>query len=208
VTWKPDYVTVDDLREYMTKSAVEITEDETTFARAVTAASRAVDRHTRRQFGLVAAAAARQYTAIYSGGYWVVPIDDLMTVTGLVVEVDTAGDNTYATEVTAPGYVLRPRNADADGKPWTKLAFTANAEAYPTGVEGGVQVTAKWGWSTVPTTVELATLLQASRLFVRRESPYGVAGSPSDGSEMRLLSRLDPDVAVMLKDYEKRAQPR
>jgi hypothetical protein len=44
-------------------------------------------------------------------------------------------------------------------------------------------------------------LLQASRLDFRRVAPAGVAGSPETGSEVRLLARVDPDVAVSLKDY-------
>jgi len=53
----------------------------------------------------------------------------------------------------------------------------------------------------VPTTVKQATLLQASRVFARREAPFGVAGSPDMGSELRLLEKVDPDVAVMLVPY-------
>ena len=49
-----------------------------------------------------------------------------------------------------------------------------------------------------------ATLLQASRLAARRDSPFGVAGSPDAGSEMRLLARVDPDVAVALEPYRRR----
>jgi hypothetical protein len=44
-------------------------------------------------------------------------------------------------------------------------------------------------------------MLQASRFYARRDSPYGVAGSPDLGSEVRLLSKVDPDVAVSLADY-------
>jgi hypothetical protein len=46
--------------------------------------------------------------------------------------------------------------------------------------------------------VEQATLLQASRFHARRFSPYGVAGSPELGSELRLLAKLDADVELAL----------
>jgi len=58
-----------------------------------------------------------------------------------------------------------------------------------------------WGWSAVPVPVKEATYLQASRFHSRRDSPYGIAGSPDQGSELRLLSRVDPDVAVSLSDF-------
>ena len=46
--------------------------------------------------------------------------------------------------------------------------------------------------------VGLTGVPEASRWFARRNSPYGIAGSPEMGSELRLLAKLDPDVAVML----------
>jgi hypothetical protein len=55
----------------------------------------------------------------------------------------------------------------------------------------------------VPSAVKLATRLQASRFMARRDSPYGVAGSPDAGSEIRLLSRVDPDVAVALRGFSR-----
>lgn len=53
----------------------------------------------------------------------------------------------------------------------------------------------------IPDAVKLACLLQASRFFIRKNAPFGVAGSPQDGSEIRLLARLDPDVLVMLGPF-------
>jgi hypothetical protein len=48
----------------------------------------------------------------------------------------------------------------------------------------------------------MATKIQASRLFVRRQSPFGIAGSPEIGT-VRLGSRLDPDVEVLLRPFRK-----
>lgn len=50
----------------------------------------------------------------------------------------------------------------------------------------------------IPEAVKMATMIQASRLYHRRDTPYGVAGSPEMGNELRLLSRLDPDVQLLL----------
>lgn len=54
---------------------------------------------------------------------------------------------------------------------------------------------------TVPDSIKLACLLQASRFFIRREAPFGIAGSPEAGSELRLLAKVDPDVEVILGPY-------
>lgn len=53
----------------------------------------------------------------------------------------------------------------------------------------------------VPPTITAACLLQASRFWKRRDAPFGIAGSPVLGNEMRLLAKLDPDVEVMLWNY-------
>jgi hypothetical protein len=90
-------------------------------------------------------------------------------------------------------------NAAAEGKPWTRLLVDADSAVVPTGAEYEVAATVIWGWTAFPKAVTLAARLQASRFHSRRDSPYGVAGSPDTGSEMRLLARVDPDVGVSLR---------
>lgn len=206
MAWAPSYVAVSDLKAYL---GIDDTDNDAQLTLAISAASRAIDRYCRRQFGLVAAPEARYYTARWSRrrGLWVVPIDDLMSAVGLVAKVDTAGDGTYATTIVSGTYVLRPRNAAVKGEPWTEVAFLDTAAALPTGVDGEVQITAPWGWTAFPDTVKQACLLQGSRVYARKEAPFGIAGSP-DGSELRLLAKVDPDVAVMLVGYRKMARPR
>ena len=43
-------------------------------------------------------------------------------------------------------------------------------------------------------------MLQASRLNVRRDSPYGIAGGADGSGELRLLARLDPDITPLVVD--------
>jgi hypothetical protein len=59
-----------------------------------------------------------------------------------------------------------------------------------------------WGWSAVPYEVQSACLIQSSRIFVRRQSPFGIAGTPELGT-VRLTSRLDPDVEALLRPFRK-----
>jgi uncharacterized phiE125 gp8 family phage protein len=191
MTWAPDYVTSADLKAYL---GITDTVDDAQLALAVAAASRAVDRATNRQFGLVAAPEERVYTARWDKRRcrWVVEIDDLMTAVGLTVTTDAG---------TVDVFDLQPGNAAGEGLAWTRLVVAPESAVQPTADENGVSVTAQWGWAAVPATVKQATLLQASRLFARRKAPFGVAGSPELGSELRLLARLDPDVAVVLGPY-------
>jgi hypothetical protein len=171
--------------------------DDAELATAITAASRAVDRECNRQFGNVGAAVERFYPAAFSGGRgrWKVSIDDLQSTTGLIVKVGTT---------TVTDYVLEPRNAVAEGLAWTRLLFGPLAEAVPSCRDGYlVSITAPWGWTAFPVAVVQACKIQSHRIANRRDSPYGVAGSPQDGSELRLLARVDPDVAVSLGLYRR-----
>jgi len=197
MAWAPSYATVDELASYL---RIDDEVDNVELGLALDAASRAVDEHTNRQFGLIDTPVERFYTARpdYERGYWVVDVDDYQTAVGLAVEVDAAAVATFAKE---------PVNAAGEGRPWTRVAFTDGSEFTPTGARDEVGVTARWGWTLVPNTVKQATLLQASRIFKRRDAPFGVAGFPELGNEMRLLAKVDPDVQVSLRGYRRLRSP-
>lgn len=197
MAWKPSYLTDSQLKAYL---RITDTVDDAEIARAIAAASRAIDRHCNRQFGLATAAHARYYTARWDRRRcrWVIEIDDLMTTTGLLIMADRDDDGSYSDLIDE--YQLKPVNAQQEGKPWTQIVVHPTSANQPTGLEAGVEVFARPGWTTVPTVVEQACELQASRFFARRDAPFGVAGSPEAGTEIRLLAKVDPDVAVSLGD--------
>lgn len=202
MSWAPDYCTSDELKSYLRIPTADTT-DNSELAVAITAASRAVDLACNRQFGQTSPAAARYFTARWDKDrcVHVLDLEDVQDTAGLTVAGDGDDDDTY--DVTITEYRLLPLNAAADGMPYTQIVMKYAASTdVPTG-EGRVKVTAKWGWSAVPTTVKQATLIQASRFFARRNSPYGIAGSPDLGNELRLLDRVDPDVRTMLRPYRK-----
>lgn len=190
MAWQPDYVTLEDLRAYQ---SIELTVDDDQLALAITAASRAVDRRCGRQFGSLTTSVARTYRAVYDRheAVWIASVDDIATTSGLVVTID-------GTEVT--GYTLTPCNASLGSRPWTAIEFGVDATVTPTATSV-IGVTGTLGWSAVPTPVKLATLMQANRFAARRNSPYGVASSPAEGPDLRLMSTLDPDVSVILDGY-------
>lgn len=199
MAWKPSYVSTAELRKF---ARISDNDDDTELDFAIAAASRAVDNHTHRQFGLLDDAEARYYPAEWDRRRkrWIIEIDDLMDDTGLTVNADLDDDGTYDDEID--DYRLEPRNAEAKDRPWTRIMVKPDSEHRPGGNENDlVEVNATFGWSDVPDAVKKATLLQANRFHFRRFSPAGVAGSPETGSEVRLLARLDPDVKVSLSDY-------
>lgn len=195
--WRPDYCTTEQLANFLRiPDGDEVDTDE--LATAITAASTAINRCTHRQFGNVDTSQTRTYEAGWSrtGSCWVIrTMDDLAASTGLTVTIGG---------VAVTDWTLGPANAVLDGKVFTRLTLGPAAEAYPSGSNLVDMASDQWGWTTIPTTVLQAAKLQAGRFHKRRDALFGVAGSPADGSEVRLLDRVDPDVAVMLTDYKRR----
>lgn len=203
MAWAPMYSSLAALKAHL---RVADTTDDTALTAALTAASRAIDYECNRQFGNVTPAAARYYSydCLTIDGRPAVSIDDLQSVVGLAVAFDLDDSGAYSTvPVNGTDFDLWPRNAAANGLPWTHLVMRDTSSYYLPWTSMGVRVTAAWGWAAVPAVVESATLIQAARFFVRRDSAYGVAGSPSLGSEVRLLARLDPDVALLLTSVKR-----
>lgn len=189
MAWEPDYLEADDLAAYLRIEDADAEGDATELALAVTAASRSIDDYCRRQFGSTETAEARTFG--WSCG--TLHLDDVATDAGFLVN-----------GVAIPtGWLLGPVNAVSKGRPYTRLCAPL-AEI----TDDPVIITAVWGWPVdVPVPVQQACRVQAARFFKRRDAPFGIAGSPEAGSEMRLLAKLDPDVAVMLRRYRRIARP-
>lgn len=189
MAWEPDYCTAEELKHFV---RIGDTDDNAEVALAITGASRAIDLHCNRQFGKDSAPTTRYYRSKVLGPCTrTVKIDDVMTEVGLTVV-------THDIAAKAITHTLMPINNAAKGKPWTMLRLPSHV---PTVDFEDVAVTATFGWTAVPTPVKEACLLQASRFLARREAPFGIAGSPDQGSEMRLLARVDPDVGVALMKF-------
>lgn len=187
MAWKPPYATLKEMRDWLRIRKLDDVEDDDVLSRKISAASRAVDGTCRRQFGKVDAAVTRSYAVRWSRVYnaYVAEIDDIMDTTGLAV-------TSNGTAIASTDYRLRPRNAIADGKPYTYMLIDVS-------ITGDLDMLALWGWNPPwPDEVTEATLLQASRLNIRRDSPYGIAGGLDGSAQLRLLARLDPDVAPIV----------
>lgn len=201
MTWAPDYCELEELKSYVTQPEA-VTIDDAEFALAITSASRAIDKATRRQFGLTDLE-PRYYTAEYdvASGRYVVITDDISGVgEGFGISLDTDGDQTWST-IYAGLFTRWPLNATAEGRPFERITLPYSSST-PV-LDGAVRITAAWGWASVPDTIKQATLLQAARYLKRRDAVFGIAGSPEMGSEVRLLSKLDPDVALMVRSYRR-----
>lgn len=203
MAWAPDYCTSVELKSWLRKTN---TDADDLLAFCISDASRLVDAYCGRQFGSVSPAVTRYYT--WDGGRYdyrdLILVDDIHTVTSLAVTVDTDGDgDSDATITNGTDFDLWPANAAAEGEPWKGILLRQASNTRWNRYARSLAVTAQFGWAAVPSAIKAATLMQAARFFGRRVAWYGVAGSPEMGSEVRLLEKLDPDVAVSLHKYKR-----
>ncbi len=191
MSWRPDYVTAAVMKNYL---RIDDALDDALIALWCTTVSRNIDDHCGRQFGNSAGAVERVYSRPVRDrrtGRWWYTIDDVYDTAGLTVTDDD--DNVLDVEA------FEPDNAIADGVPVQRLALSGSTPGYLIVVE-----TDKWGWADIPASIKIGMMLFGARLAARRDSPFGVAGSPSDGSEIRLLARLDPDMINVLRPFRRR----
>ena len=196
------YATLVELKGFVGIPAAD-TGDDATLTLALDSASAQVDHFCDRTFGADATPTTRFYFAGNDTGR--LDVDPISTTTGLVIATDENDDGTFETTWTAADYRLEPVNAAAAGEPWTRIVALGSRWFPRLAYRPGISVTARFGWpgGVAPAPVRHATLIQASRLWKRKDAPFGVAGSVEFGSEMRLLAKLDPDVESLLRPYRR-----
>lgn len=181
------YATLADIKARLDITTVDATRD-TILEQVVEAASRQVDGWCSRPFA--SGDATRQVTADNSG--MVILPDDLHVITEIAVDRDD--DRVYETiwpiesvdlqPYPGPYQVIRPRSG---------FSFPCHRYA--------IQITGTWGYGeTIPPSIREATLLQAARLYKRKDAPFGVAGSAEHG-QLQTITSIDPDVKELLKPY-------
>jgi hypothetical protein len=168
------------------------------------AASRLIDGFCNRKFCAVGSATVRVYQAEDS---FFCSIDDI-SGTAITLQTSTNADGVFDTTWSPTDWQLEPLNGDLDGLSWAYDKIRAVGDyLFPTvnanyGSQALVKVTANFGWPYVPETITQATIIQASRIFKRYDSPLGVAGFGDMGA-IRVSRALDPDVAQLVEPYRR-----
>jgi hypothetical protein len=169
--------------------------DDSLLEMAIESASRLVDGYSGRYF-YNAGTATKNFAAQDN---YIVVTEDLQSVSSLQDTNEIGGS--YTTW-DANEYQLEPLNGKADGiaMPYTQIrAVGGNFFNLNVG-DALVRITGVWGWAAIPIAIKQATIIQASRIFKRLDSPLGVLSSPDLGF-IRVGSRLDPDVAQLVDPY-------
>ncbi len=194
---------------------------------AVDAASRAIDLYCRREPGsfVVTTTSSRVFSP---QSFFEVLVDDIGSTSGLIVATDMSGDGTFETVWSSTDYQLEPNNANAKGQPYN-IIRSVGVKWFPVfdgsgvwmGVTGGrsfyapgmtlalgshkrgqatVQVTARWGWPSVPTPIKQATIIQAAMVFEAKGAPAGLMGSPDVG-QTRFPTGLHPQARMYVEPF-------
>jgi hypothetical protein len=180
------------------KSAIGIQDgqDDAAIEMAIESASRQIDSYTERYF-YNAGTATKIFTPLDN---YVCATEDFITLT----KVETSEDGeTYDTEWAADDWQAEPLNGRAGGiaTAYTQIRAIENYLFPIRGGEATVRLTGTWGWSAVPIAITQATVILASRIFKRLDSPLGIISG--ELGSMRIGFRLDPDVEHLISPYRK-----
>jgi hypothetical protein len=191
------YVTLAGLKGYL---GIDDSVEDALLEQIIEAASRSVDRIANRRFYLDAAATPRTYRPI---GNLRVITDDIGTTSGLILKTDPDSTGVYQTTFTLNlDYITEPTNALALGRPINYLTIVGGtAMSLPVNYWPQVQVTARWGWPTVPDDIEQATYILSADLYKRKDSIGGVLGLSELGAIR--MSPLGRDIAAMVRAYRR-----
>lgn len=168
------YATLPELKAYM---QITDTTDDAALMDALDSASRGITETCGRTFTMSTTATARQFQP--TTHCWSL-VDDFWTTTGLIVETGTDG----STWTAYTDYELDPANGMVSGEPgWPYSRINAVGWSFPcsSSRRRTLQVTAKWGWSSIPSPVKQACLMLASETSKLKGAPFGVANMDQFG---------------------------
>lgn len=201
-----DYCTVAQVKAAL-NIAVDDTREDDRIELAIAATTQAIDDYCDRS--LIAAGTATAVRVFVPDSDRVCTVDDIGSVTSLVVKTDGAGDGTWDTTWASTDYQLEPvvNRRGQQSLPYTRIRAIGDhlfpilpSRNYPG--QATVQVTARWGWPEQPPIVAKVAVLQAVRMYKRDQAPFGVTGFGDMGA-MRITRSLDPDVQAHLDPFKR-----
>ena len=166
---------------------------------AIATASRMIDDYCGRFFykdGTAEVPAIRYYTP---SDFYTVVVDDFVSLSEIAT--DDNFDQLYQTIWTATDSMFEPVNNPSRGWPRNRI-IAVGSYVLPAFLPQSVRLKGIFGWSSVPYEVRTAAKIQASRLFLRNQSPFGIAGNTDMGT-VRLAAKLDADVEALLRPMRK-----
>lgn len=191
------YATVAEVTARLGTTVSGVSTFDTELERVITAVSRTIDLVTARRF--YASTETRYFTARSAREC---DVSDLLSVTTL--STDDSGNLTWGTTWAATDYVLMPRNASADGRPYKWLYVSpVGLRSFPTQTDA-VKLAGSYGYcatASPPTGIREACVLGSQQVFRRRDATYGVMSSDGFFHQLRHMLLDDPEIMGLLAPY-------
>lgn len=166
-----------------------------TLTKLVEVASRRIDYVCGRTFHPPGAVESRVFPCGFAAedGVSEAATDDVLLDPTPVVEV---ANSEFADEwTTLPAGSVRFASPKQEGYPVNLVRFQGSWRF--------VRVSAKYGWLQVPEPIQRATVILASRLFEREQSPLGTVASGGELGDVP-VQRYDPDFLSLVQSYRRR----
>lgn len=190
------------LAEFKASLGITDSTDDTPLQSCLDAAEQLINNYVDTKVGFGVTSSQTRY---YTAERWdFVLTDPIVTVTALATDVN--GTGTYSQAWTSNDYVLAPRNASLNSRPFTEIdvsPFSGGTLNFPTGYLG-VKVTGTFGWPSVPAAVKQASLIQGGAIWASRTAPFGAVGGESLGGVLRMSAALHPEARALLDAYRLR----
>ncbi len=194
----------------------------TLITRLIPAASRAIDKFTKRDVG--AYYVDTDVTLFFGGGnrrsgnypydYGVsagisgidLRIEEIATdPTSIYVSLTGSLDPAKYTLLATTDYIMGPDNALSQGKPYNLVTvdvLNGNHAYFPT-YRRAIKITGKFGYSlTVPDAIKQTCIMQVGRWFNRAKQAYQGSHSVTQGDQtISHVDKLDTDLEKLLRSY-------
>jgi len=196
------YATLAEFQNYTGMTTLTAAET-SSIENAIEAASRSIDRIANRRFYLDANASPRLYRPV---DIYRLIVDDIGSTTSLAVNLDATGNGNYTDTLTLnTDYILDPVNAPQKNRPYTTVTLVGSSGTaswpFPSSFRPSVQVTARWGWPSVPDDIVEACLILSADYMKRASSVGGVVGLSELGAIR--MSPLGRDIAAIVRAYRR-----
>lgn len=194
------YITMDDIRG---RAGISDHDDDETIDPAINSACRAIDNWCQQIFYDAGSASAKTFRPRNPYRANVLPFS---TTTGLVIATDENDDGTYEQTWASTDYELDEFGGDYNtvlgSAPYNRIR-AVGSYLFPTTNDRrkSLQVTARWGWSSVPQNVKEAAKILAVDLWKRKDSPFGFAAGTVEFAGMRVGRDLLAQVTTLLSPY-------
>jgi len=189
------YCTLNEVKASL-RILVSDTVDDDLLELAIESASRDIDQATERQFFTT-----ETHRFFTPRNTMVCDINDVSALTS--IKTSSGADGTYDTTWATSDYQLEPLNGIAGGQvvPFDAIRAVGDYGFPISGEEVTVRVEGTFGFASVPIAIKQATVLLASRIFKRNDSPGGVMGFGDIG--VVRVSKFDPDIERLINPYRK-----